>query len=338
MIENSLDQFTNTYNCFPYSILFSMSQVAALIPHISNRKRKLSDSNCSSNSSSSSGDTKVEEEFTEFTSEGLARLFETARGFYEILEYAKVLARFKGETEETVTFDASVINDKGASCFVFWSVDSEGTSKEDVEKVFALLKRSGGATLNLALAKGVFYRGAFGSAFPSSRMTRNSHALDVLLNEPFLRSGWDLFDGHGRTPLMERLRHYTYYPQDPIPYVHIDTAARRVVSVMSDEAINAVDLYQRTLFYYCLRGHFWDTLRKLLLRPSLDVATSVDALKFVPLETRPKIDTIFAEVAPMFSSVPKFVQDALYQGLFTLDLPVAQIIADYYYKPIPRPW
>ncbi len=213
---------------------------------------------------------------------------------------------------------------------LLWAQTTELASKEDVTRAFEFLKRSGAVLLSAATIPNPRDPRAEGF-FESVLDHEETYWLDNVLSEPCLTPGWSIVNTEGQTPVYHvMLNHFD---------VKCDEKCARVVDVMTDNAINQSDRRGWTLLNLCMGKHNLLTLRKLLLRPSLNMNSRPNTIKF-PIaftsERYREIESVFREVASIFSTVPKLVQDSFHDRFaLTLDLPVAQIIADYYRLPFP---
>ncbi len=265
------------------------------------------------------------------------------------LDYVRSLSPKRDQDISKVKFDASGTNREGKSCLFYWSL-SDSSVKEDIQEIFALLKRSGGVSLKLARhshANQNVYTYALNSAL--------RHWVDQLLSTPELNKGWSLQLPNLRTPLMHCVAN-GYAP------------LKSIIDQMDDESINVVDREGNTLLFYfvqqiCIERNegslgegiafaskpnslieaqsesyslFINEFKLLLRRPSLDLNPKQSIHR--QMHKLPSIRRAFDFAANVFSVVPQLVNDALYHG-YALHVPigVCQIIADYYRMPYPIP-
>ncbi len=212
---------------------------------------------------------------------------------------------------------------------LLWAQTTELVSKQDVTRAFEFLQSSGAVSLSAATIPNPRDPRAEGF-FEYVLDHEETYWLDNVLGEPCLTPGWSIVNSEGQTPV-----HHLMWNQFT---VECDEKCARVVDVMADNAINQSDRRGWTLLTLCLRKHLLLTLRKLLQRPSLKMNPSVTVRTRIsfPSKRYVEIDRVFLEVASIFAIVSKLVQNSFHDGYsLTLDLPVAQIIADYYRLPFP---
>ncbi len=255
----------------------------------------------------------------------------------------------------SVRFDATGLSPYGCPYLYYWASTADEdpipttlfpTPESVVAQTFQLLKRSGGVTLDLACTvptdqrrENVYYM-ALRSSFP--------YWVQCLQSDPSLHPGWSRLDEDDDTPLSAEITSRCYN----------DQVGNLVVSTMTDDAINAINVEGESLVSLAVAYNRLCTLRTLLLRPELNLNSGDfslpkssglssensgshlhDAMRQKRLTdaNRLQITAVFDDVALVFSQIPFWIHNAVYYGYhLTLDLPVCMIIYHYYRVPYPH--
>ncbi len=258
-------------------------------------------------------------------------------------QYIKTLNRELTDMDTShIRFDATGLNNFASPCLFSWALTNDeettATSFPDPESVvrqtFQLLKRSGGVTLNLAcmvptdyVNDANVYNMALRSSFP--------YWTQCLQREPSLDAGWSLFDIYHNTPLSFEISTLLYD----------DRVGHLVVSTMTDDALNKVNVDGKSLVWLAVAYNRVRTLRALLLRPALNLnhkpgnfaLYNAICQRRLTIENRLEITAVFDEAAQHFAPIILTIRDAFYSSYhLTLDLPVCTIIYHYYRIPYPR--